>query len=76
MALGPRDSTLNIQELGVRKAEEYRDHARECRGLAAKTKAGEHRDALLKLAAAWDSLAEEREHQAPRSDDPKDPGED
>jgi hypothetical protein len=44
----------------MKKAEEYRQHAAECRQLASKgdTKA---REQLLKMADTWDSLAVDRE---------------
>jgi hypothetical protein len=44
----------------VRKASEYRDHAEECRELARREEADEHRDQLLEMAAMWDKLARER----------------
>jgi hypothetical protein len=44
----------------VKKASEYRQHADECRKLAARMESGEHRDQLLVMAAMWDQLAEER----------------
>jgi hypothetical protein len=49
----------------VQKLEEYRGHAKECREMAAKTKAGEQRDSLLKMAQSWDRLADERESKPP-----------
>lgn len=44
----------------MKRAEEYRRHAADCRQLAGLVK-GEHREQLLAMAATWDSLAEERE---------------
>lgn len=44
----------------MKKASEYRQHAHECRALAARTELGELRDQLLVMAANWDRLAEER----------------
>lgn len=44
----------------MKKASEYRQHAAECRGLAAKMDLGEKRDQLLAMAAHWDRMAEER----------------
>jgi hypothetical protein len=35
----------------------YRDHARQCRDLAAGTEAVEERELLLELARHWDALA-------------------
>jgi len=56
---------LFFRRLFVQKPEEYRGHAKECRGLAAKTKAGEQRDSLLKMAQSWDRLADECERKSP-----------
>jgi len=44
----------------MKKASDYRLHARECRALAAKMDLGEPRDQLLAMARHWDQLAEER----------------
>lgn len=44
----------------MKKASEYRQHAEECRALAARMEVGEHRDQLLEMAATWDRLATER----------------
>jgi hypothetical protein len=43
----------------VKKASEYRQHAVECRQLAAGVK-GTQRDQLLEMADTWDRLAAER----------------
>jgi len=45
----------------MRKISEYRQHAGECRALAAMMPSGEQRDQLLGMAETWDRLAEERE---------------
>ena len=50
----------------MKKASEYRQHAAECRTLAARMDVGEHRDQLLKMAATWDQLAAERAQRAKR----------
>jgi hypothetical protein len=50
----------------MKKASEYRQHADECRSLAARMEVGEHRDQLLKMAATWDQLAAERAQRAKR----------
>jgi hypothetical protein len=42
------------------KASEFRQHAEECRALAQQMQQGEHRAQLLKLAEAWERLAEDR----------------
>lgn len=44
----------------MRTASEYRAHAIECRQLAARTEADEHRAMLLGMAADWDEMAEFR----------------
>ncbi|MGE5565355.1 MAG: hypothetical protein ACM3YN_04240 [Parcubacteria group bacterium] len=44
----------------MKKASEYRQHADECRQLAARMEVGEHRDQLLEMASTWDKLAAER----------------
>jgi hypothetical protein len=44
----------------VKKASEYRAHAIECRGLAAKMDLGDARDQLIAMARHWDQLAAER----------------
>ena len=57
----------------MKKASEYRQHAAECRTLAARMDVGEHRDQLLKMAATWDRLAVERASRArrQRADEPR-----
>lgn len=45
----------------MRTAEEYRDHAAECRQLAARMETGEQRALLLKMAADWEEMAGFRE---------------
>ena len=44
----------------MKKASEYRLHAKACRALAAKTDPGDMREQLLVMAASWDQLAAER----------------
>lgn len=44
----------------MKKASEYREHAKECRELAAKMESGEQRELLLRMAAHWDQLANDR----------------
>lgn len=44
----------------MKKASEYRLHAKECRDLASKMDLGGQRDQLLQLAAQWERLSEER----------------
>lgn len=43
----------------MKKSSEYRDHAVECRQLAANMD-GSQRDQLLDMASTWERLAEER----------------
>jgi hypothetical protein len=45
---------------GMRKVSEYRQHAKECRGLANQSRSPEHRQMLLNIAATWESLANDR----------------
>lgn len=45
----------------MKKASEYRQHAEECRQLAAAMESGEQRELLLTMAANWDRLADDRE---------------
>lgn len=44
----------------MKKASEYREHARECRALAAQMDSADQRDQLLQMAAHWDNLADDR----------------
>ena len=44
----------------MKKASEYRQHAVECRQLAAAMQSGEQRDQLLAMAETWDMLAADR----------------
>ena len=45
----------------MEKAEEFRQHAAECRSMAKSTSNEDHRQQLLKMAEIWESLAVERE---------------
>jgi hypothetical protein len=45
----------------MKKVSEYRQHAEECRTLAANMLSQEQRDQLLSMAVTWDDLARERE---------------
>ena len=45
---------------GMRKVSEYRQHAKECRGLAKQSRSAEHRQMLLNMAVTWESLANDR----------------
>jgi len=47
----------------MKKASEYRQHAEECRALAARMERGAAREQLLRMAAAWEELARDREGQ-------------
>jgi hypothetical protein len=44
----------------MKKASEYRAHARECRDLASKMNVDANRELLLRMAAQWDQLADDR----------------
>jgi hypothetical protein len=44
----------------MKKASEYRQHAEECRALAAKMELGDQRDQLLRMARHWEDLARDR----------------
>jgi hypothetical protein len=44
----------------VKKASEYREHARECRELAQKMETQADREQMLAMAAHWETLAKER----------------
>ena len=58
----------------MKKAAEYRDHAAQCRALAAQMDRAEQREQLLQMAQAWDAIAEQREADladADRSFDPR-----
>jgi hypothetical protein len=41
----------------MRKVSEYRQHARECRSLANTARFSQHREMLLNMAVAWETLA-------------------
>ena len=56
----------------MKKAEEYRQHTKECRDLAKGLEAGEQREQLLTLAATWERLADERMTQKRDQDSPRD----
>jgi hypothetical protein len=42
------------------KVSEYRQHARECRSLAKTARFSQHQEILLNMAAAWETLANDR----------------
>lgn len=44
----------------MKKASEYRQHAHECRDLAAKMASADQREQLLEMARHWDQLAGDR----------------
>jgi hypothetical protein len=44
----------------MKKASEYRQHALECRELAAKMDSGDQREQLMAMARHWDQLAADR----------------
>lgn len=45
----------------MKKASEYRLHAAECRALAARSVADDHRKQLVAMAGTWEALADERD---------------
>jgi hypothetical protein len=44
----------------MKKASEYRQHAEECRKLAATMQSNDQREQLLQMAADWETLADDR----------------
>jgi len=52
-------STARVEAI-VNKAAQYRKYADECRGWAATAKNPEHKQQLLEMAAAWDSVARQQ----------------
>lgn len=52
----------------VKKASEYRQHAKQCRTLAAQAVSDEHRKQLSAMADTWETLALERERTAAKED--------
>ena len=53
----------------MKKASEYRQHAKECRALAVQAVSDEHRKQLAAMANTWDRLAVERENIATKEDE-------
>jgi chromosome segregation ATPase len=51
----------------VKKASEYRQHADECRALAAQMQQGDQRDQLMRMAETWENLAKDRERLSRKS---------
>lgn len=45
----------------MKTAAMYREHAAQCRSLAAQMERAEHREQLLAMAETWESMAEQRE---------------
>jgi hypothetical protein len=50
----------------MRKVEEYRRHAEDCRKLAGSVSTEEAKQQLLQMAETWDALAKNREEQIAR----------
>jgi hypothetical protein len=50
----------------MKKVEDYRQHAAECRIMANRTRRSENKDMLMNMAATWESLAVNRETQIAR----------
>ncbi len=53
----------------MKKTEEYKQRAQECRDLAKRTGPGHERDQLLEMAETWDRLSEERTRKREQSID-------
>lgn len=62
----PRSSPL--RQGPVKKASEYRQHAKECRALASQAVSEEHRKQLSTMADTWETLAVEREKNASKEE--------
>lgn len=45
----------------MKTVQEYRQHAAECRQLAARARTAEDRDMIIKMAETWEELASSRE---------------
>ena len=45
----------------MKTAEDYRQHAEECRQLASRARTPEERDMILSMAATWEELARSHE---------------
>lgn len=56
-----------VGRVAMKKAAEYRGHAKECRSLAERTPPGDQRDQLIEMARTWDALAAERDRLAHRA---------
>ncbi len=52
---------------------EYRQFAEDCRQLAEKLRAPDDKHAVLLMATAWDKVANEREAQLKKADQPESP---
>ena len=52
----------------MKKVSEYRERAEDCRILAKRASLESRRDMLLKMAATWDGLAEDRERTMARQE--------
>ena len=50
----------------MRKVEDYRKHAEECRAMLARTRSEDERQMLLRMSETWESLAQNREEQIAR----------
>jgi hypothetical protein len=50
----------------MKKVEEYRSHAEECRTMARRARSARERDLLLNMARTWDDLATSRAEQIAR----------
>lgn len=55
-------------EASVRKIEDYRKHAEECRAMANRAASEERRQMLLQMVETWESLARDRREQIARQE--------
>jgi glutamine synthetase adenylyltransferase len=60
MAFRPTLTVNRMNTASVKKASEYRKHAKECRTLAQGLMSSDQREQLLKMAETWEKLALER----------------
>jgi len=59
----------------MKKASEYREHAKECRALAAQMELAAQREHMLEMAEHWEQLAADRLHLISKHPELAHPGE-
>jgi hypothetical protein len=52
----------------MKKVEDYRQHATECRMMASRSRSPEEKTMLMNMAATWESLAADREAKIERQE--------